>query len=104
MKLGFIGIGQMGRHMSRRLVEAGHDVTIYDVNRAAAGEVLAKGAAWADSPKAVAEASDIVVSSLPTRCTASSGSSSAVRATDEVMSANTTVTSRCSPWTSERIR
>jgi 3-hydroxyisobutyrate dehydrogenase-like beta-hydroxyacid dehydrogenase len=65
MKLGFIGIGQMGRHMSRRLVEAGHTVTIYDVNRAAAEEVLARGAVWADSPKAVAGASDIVISSLP---------------------------------------
>ena len=66
MKLGFIGIGQMGRHMSRRLVEAGHEVTVYDVNRAAAEEVLAKGAKWADSPKAVVAASDIVISSLPT--------------------------------------
>jgi 3-hydroxyisobutyrate dehydrogenase-like beta-hydroxyacid dehydrogenase len=66
MKIGFIGIGQMGRHMSRRLVEAGHAVTVYDVNRAAAGEVLARGAKWAGSPKEVAAASDIVVSSLPT--------------------------------------
>ncbi len=66
MKIGFIGIGQMGRHMARRLREAGFDLTVYDVQKAAAALLLEKGATWADSPRDVAAACDVVFSSLPT--------------------------------------
>lgn len=66
MKIGFIGIGQMGRHMSRRILEAGFDLTVFDVQKEAAGPVLEKGAAWAGSPKDIAAACDVVFSSLPT--------------------------------------
>ena len=65
MKIGFIGIGQMGRHMSRRILEAGHELTVNDINKAAAAPLIAKGAAWADTPAAVAKACRVVVSSLP---------------------------------------
>ena len=49
MKLGFIGLGTMGRHMARHLIEAGHEVTVHDLRRDAAEEHLAAGAQWSDS-------------------------------------------------------
>jgi 3-hydroxyisobutyrate dehydrogenase len=65
MKVGFIGLGTMGRHMAANLIKAGHEVTVHDV-RHEAGEAHRKaGARWADSPRAVAEAADIVFTSLP---------------------------------------
>ena len=65
MKIGFIGIGQMGRHMSRRILEAGYQLTVYDINKEAAAFLIKKGADWADSPAAVAQACRVVVTSLP---------------------------------------
>jgi 2-hydroxymethylglutarate dehydrogenase len=66
MEVGFIGIGQMGKHMARRILEAGNSVTIYDVKKEAAAPLLEKGAKWAESPKAVSEACSVVFTSLPT--------------------------------------
>jgi 3-hydroxyisobutyrate dehydrogenase-like beta-hydroxyacid dehydrogenase len=66
MKVGFIGIGQMGRHMSRHVLEAGFELVVNDINKEAANFLIAKGAQWADSPKAVAQACRIVITSLPT--------------------------------------
>jgi 2-hydroxymethylglutarate dehydrogenase len=66
MKIGFIGIGQMGRHMARRILEAGYDLTVYDVDKKAAVSLLEKGAKWADTPKTMAELCEAVFSSLPT--------------------------------------
>ena len=66
MKIGFIGIGQMGRHMSRRLLNAGYDLNVYDSNKDAAAPLLEKGAKWSNTPKEMAEACRIVFSSLPT--------------------------------------
>jgi 3-hydroxyisobutyrate dehydrogenase-like beta-hydroxyacid dehydrogenase len=60
-RIGFIGIGLMGQHMSRRLLEAGHPLTVWNRTADKAGSLLAAGAIWADSPKAVAQASDVVV-------------------------------------------
>jgi 3-hydroxyisobutyrate dehydrogenase-like beta-hydroxyacid dehydrogenase len=65
VKIGFIGIGQMGKHMSRRLLEAGHRVVVHDLNRAAAAPLIEKGAGWADSPAAVARLCRVVITSLP---------------------------------------
>ena len=65
MKIGFIGIGQMGRHMSRRILEAGYELTVNDINKEAAAPLLKKGAEWGDSPATVAKACRVVVSSLP---------------------------------------
>ena len=67
MKIGFIGIGQMGRHMSRRILEAGYELTVNDINKEAAAPLLKKGAEWGDSPAAVARACRGVISSLPAR-------------------------------------
>ncbi len=65
MKIGFIGLGTMGRHMAANLQKAGHALTVHDVRREAAAPHLGAGARWADSPQAVAEASEIVFTSLP---------------------------------------
>jgi 3-hydroxyisobutyrate dehydrogenase-like beta-hydroxyacid dehydrogenase len=66
MKVGFIGIGQMGVHMSQRIGGAGHELVVHDSSKEAAAAVLARGAAWADSPREVAERCRVVVSCLPT--------------------------------------
>lgn len=66
MEVGFIGIGQMGKHMARRVFEAGYSLTIHDINKEAAAPLLEKGVRWADSPKAVAAACEVVITSLPT--------------------------------------
>jgi 3-hydroxyisobutyrate dehydrogenase len=65
MKVGFIGLGNMGRHMAANLQKAGYDLTVHDVRRAAAEPHLANGATWANSPRALAEAADVVFTSLP---------------------------------------
>ena len=65
MKVGFIGLGMMGSGMAANLQKAGHDLVVHDLRRAAAEPYLAKGAVWADSPRAVAEASEVVFTSLP---------------------------------------
>lgn len=64
-RLGFIGTGNMGRHMARHLLEAGHRLTVHDARRAAAEALEGGGAAWAESPAELAEASDVVFTSLP---------------------------------------
>ena len=65
MNVGFIGLGTMGRHMASNLLKGGHKLVVYDVRREAAAPHLQAGATWATSPKAVAEASDVVFTSLP---------------------------------------
>ena len=59
-RLGWIGVGVMGTSMCGHLLAKGFSVTIYNRSRGRAEALLAKGARWADSPKAVAEASDVV--------------------------------------------
>ena len=54
MRVGFIGLGHMGRHMARNLVKGGHDLIVFDIRREAAEEALSLGASWADSPAGVA--------------------------------------------------
>ena len=65
MKVGFIGLGTMGRHMAANLQKAGHEVVVHDVRREAAESHIKAGAKWADSPRAVAEASEVIFASLP---------------------------------------
>jgi 2-hydroxymethylglutarate dehydrogenase len=66
MKIGFIGIGQMGRHMSRRILEAGYNLTVYDLNKEAATPLVEKGAVWSNSPQELAKSCQLFFSSLPT--------------------------------------
>jgi 3-hydroxyisobutyrate dehydrogenase len=65
MKVGFIGLGTMGAGMASNIQKAGVELTVNDLREDAASPHLAAGAAWADSPRAVAEASDVVLTSLP---------------------------------------
>lgn len=65
MELGFIGLGTMGSSMALNVLKAGHRLTVNDINRDAAGTHLEAGAVWADSAQEVAEASDILFTSLP---------------------------------------
>jgi 3-hydroxyisobutyrate dehydrogenase len=65
MKIGFIGLGTMGRHMASNLMKGGYELVVNDVRREAAAPHLKAGATWADTPRAVAEASEVVFTSLP---------------------------------------
>jgi len=60
-RVGFIGIGLMGSQMSRRILEAGYALTVWNRKKEKAGPLISAGAKWADSPKAVALASDVVI-------------------------------------------
>ncbi|WP_226935321.1 NAD(P)-binding domain-containing protein [Pseudogemmobacter faecipullorum] len=64
-RIGFIGLGRMGHAMSRQLIAAGHDVSVYDINPAAVQSLAALGAAGADSAAAAASGRDFVVTMLP---------------------------------------
>jgi 3-hydroxyisobutyrate dehydrogenase len=65
MNVGFIGLGTMGRHMASNLIKGGHKLVVYDLRREAGEPHIKTGATWAASPRAVAEAADIVFTSLP---------------------------------------
>ncbi len=65
MRLGYIGLGNMGKPMAMNLLNKGHSLTVFDMRQDTAEELLAKGARWADSPNEVAAASEITFSSLP---------------------------------------
>lgn len=65
MRVGVIGLGIMGAPMARNLLRAGHALIVHTRTRARAGDLLAAGAAWADSPAAVAAGVDAVVTMLP---------------------------------------
>lgn len=66
MRLGFIGIGKMGRPMTRNLLAAGFAVTIHNRSRAVVEQLAAEGARPAGSPAEVAAAADLVFTCLPT--------------------------------------
>ncbi|HEX9673118.1 MAG TPA: NAD(P)-dependent oxidoreductase [Burkholderiales bacterium] len=65
MKVGFIGIGTMGASMALNVRAKGHDLVVNDIRREAAAPHLKAGGVWADSPRKVAEAADVVFTSLP---------------------------------------
>jgi 3-hydroxyisobutyrate dehydrogenase len=64
-RVGFIGLGNMGRPMAENLIKAGFALTVHSRTRAKAEPVLSLGAAWAESPAEVARKADIVVTMLP---------------------------------------
>lgn len=66
MTIGFIGLGNMGFPMARRLIEAGHDVVAFDTNTTAVDRIVTVGAQAASSPREVAGRADTVLASLPT--------------------------------------
>ncbi len=64
-KIGFIGLGIMGKPMAGHLIDAGYELVVHNRNRDAVDELVGKGAAEAYSGKEVAEQSDIVITMLP---------------------------------------
>ena len=64
-RIGFIGLGIMGKPMARNLLRAGYPLTVHNRSRGAVDELAAEGATAADSPREVAERSDMVITMLP---------------------------------------
>ena len=60
-RIGFIGIGLMGQHMAAHLLSAGYRLTIWNRTKEKTDKLITDGATWADSPKAVAAVSDVVI-------------------------------------------
>ena len=65
MKVGFIGLGNVGGKLAGSLLRNGYDLTVRDLDRQLAQSFLDKGAHWADSPKELAEKVDLVITCLP---------------------------------------
>lgn len=65
MKVGFIGLGNVGGKLAGSLLRNGADLTVRDLDPEAAAPFLEQGAAWADSPSEMAQAVDLVITCLP---------------------------------------
>ena len=65
MNIGFIGLGTMGGSMALNAIRGGHNLVVHDIRRESATPHLEMGAEWADTPREVAQRSDIVLTSLP---------------------------------------
>lgn len=65
MKVGFIGLGIMGKPMAKNLVKAGHEVTVFDFKQASIDELVSVGAKAAKNNKEVAEKSDVIITMVP---------------------------------------
>ena len=64
-RIGYIGLGLMGKSMARNILKAGYSLTVHNRSRAAVDELVADGAQAAQSPREVAQASDVVFTNLP---------------------------------------
>ncbi len=80
-RIGFVGIGLMGRQMGRRLMTAGFPLRVWNRSKEKAGELLKAGAQWAESPAACAQAADVVI----TMVTDSNASEEVIRGRDGVL-------------------
>lgn len=65
LRIGVIGLGKMGKPMTRNLLKAGFDVVVHNRSAGAVAELVESGATDGKDPKSVAEQSDIVITSLP---------------------------------------
>jgi 3-hydroxyisobutyrate dehydrogenase-like beta-hydroxyacid dehydrogenase len=65
MNIGFIGLGNMGMGISYNILKAGYPLRVYDVRKEIAEPLIKAGASWSETPKNMANASDIIFSSLP---------------------------------------
>ena len=64
-RIGFIGLGTMGASFATNIIKAGFEVTVHDLHRQVAEPHLAAGAKWSASPRELAAASDVILTSLP---------------------------------------
>ena len=81
MKIGFIGLGNVGGKLAGSLLRNGFDLTVRDLNQEIARPFLDNGAKWADSPKKLAEAVDLIITCLPNPAT----SATVIEADDGVL-------------------
>src|SRR5262245_13380660 len=65
MQYGFIGLGNLGFHLCKSLIDKGFAVTVSDINPAAAETLISAGAKWAGTPQALAAGADAVLTCLP---------------------------------------
>lgn len=65
MKIGFIGLGNVGAKLAGSLVRNGFDVVVRDTDRTAADLLMEQGAGWADSGREMAEACEVIITCLP---------------------------------------
>ncbi len=65
LRYGFVGLGNLGKHLAVNLARGGFDVGVYDLQRSAADSVLAVGAHWADSIPELAKSCDALITCLP---------------------------------------
>jgi 3-hydroxyisobutyrate dehydrogenase len=65
MKIGFIGLGNVGGKLAGSIIRNGHDLTVRDLDRSLAEPFLSDGASWADSPAEMAASVDYIITCLP---------------------------------------
>ncbi len=65
MKIGFVGVGRMGLPLAGNLLEAGHEVTAYDLDQVALEAIVARGADAAESLPSLARGAEVVMTALP---------------------------------------
>jgi len=65
LKVGYIGLGLMGKSIARNILKAGFPVVVHNRSRSAVDELVAEGATAANSPKEVAEQVDVIFTNLP---------------------------------------
>ena len=65
MKVGFIGLGIMGKPMSKNLLKAGHELVVYNRSKASVEELCAAGAKGAESPAEVAKECKVIITMVP---------------------------------------
>lgn len=65
MKIGFIGLGIMGKPMAKNLLKAGHELVVFDFNKEAVADLVSNGAASAETGKELASQCDVVITMVP---------------------------------------
>ena len=65
MKVGFIGLGIMGRPMAKNLIKAGHKLVVFDFNKEAVEDLVSNGAAYAESGKDLASQCEVIITMVP---------------------------------------
>ena len=65
MKVGFIGLGNVGAKLAGSLLRNGFDLTVRDIDKTAAAPLLRSGASWGESGRRIAQGSDVIVTCLP---------------------------------------
>ena len=65
MKIGFIGLGNVGFKLANSVLESGFELFINDLDKDAGNELIKKGAKWLETPKELAKKSDISITCLP---------------------------------------